>query len=105
MLGNTRISITVISTWSCKYLINLIVWTRGKPPLYNKCIIWGDQGRGQISVWLSGPKVQTRKKSGFAITDVTNQYSRNLLKKLKMHLIRVTKVNRFIMDQLRITFY
>ena len=44
-------------------------------------IIWEDQARGWLSLWLSGTKSQTRKKARFDINDITNQYFRNLLKK------------------------
>ena len=84
MLVRTRISIMVISTLSWTYLLKLIVWTRGKLPLQNQGILWEYQVRGWLPLWLSVPKVQTRKKLKFSITDITKQYFRKLIKGFKI---------------------
>ena len=81
MLVNTGISGMVRSKLSCTSLLSFIVWIRRNSPRQNQRIIWWYQVRGWLPLWPSIPKVQTRKKASFSITDITNQYFRKLLKK------------------------
>ena len=68
MLVNTGRSRMVRNKLSWKYRLILIVWTRWSSPLHNQRIIWEDQIRGWLPLWVSVPKVQTRKKrQGFPL--------------------------------------
>ena len=51
-------------------ILSLIVWTRGKLPIYNQVIIWEHLVRGFPNIYISGPKGQTIKNASFAITDI-----------------------------------
>ena len=63
MLGNTGGSRMVSNTSYWTYIIRLIVWTRKKSHLHNPGIIWEDKVKVRLTLWISGPKSQTRNKS------------------------------------------
>ena len=81
MLENIERSIIVISTLSWTSLLIMIFWTRGNSPLQNQEIVWEDQVRGWIPLWLPGKNGQIKnKKASFSITEITNQYFSKFLK-------------------------
>ena len=69
--GNTGKSRKASITSSWTFIWSFIVSARGKAPLHNQGIIWNDQVRGWLHIWISGPKVHT---------DITNQDFRKLLR-------------------------
>ena len=71
----------VIITLYCISLLSSIVWTIRISSLQNQKIIWEDEVRGCLPLWISWQKPQRIKKAWFAITDNTNQDLRKLLKK------------------------
>ena len=106
MLGNTEISrvVTRMSPWT--YCRNLTVWTRWESYLQSKKIIWEDQERGWLPLWLSSPKQGQRntKSQGMPLEMSARRILQILLGSLRNYLIRVMRVGGPNMSLLTVTF-
>ena len=103
MLGSIGISRAVISTPSWKYILIFIVCTIGKSPLKKQMIIWEDQVMSWILLWALGTKSQINKRQSFTLLTLLTSISGSWSKILGIHFIYVTMVNRFIVNQLRLS--
>ena len=61
-------------------------------------------GKGMTTYLDLRTKISNKKqKEKFYITDITEQDFSNFIKNFRIHLIYVTRLNSFVMDQPRLT--
>ena len=106
MLGNTYILrvLTSISPWTSRW--NLTVWKRWESHLQSQKIIWEDQERSWLPLWVSSPKQgQRNTKSKGMPTEISMRTTfQRLLGSLTSYLTKFMRVGRPNMSLLTVTF-
>ena len=106
MLGNIERSTTVtsMSPWTSRW--NLTVWTKWKSHIHIKNIVWEDQERGWLPLWVSRPKQGQRntKTQDMTLEMSVRRIFQRLLGSLKFFFMEVMRGRGPNMSLMTVTF-